>query len=276
MKEESLTDASLRQFLLGNVDDEERQRIEMLFITDSLARERILAAEEELLEDYLEDFLPPADREKFVARYGNSRAQQRHLRIVETIRDWAISEGNRITSESQSSSLKALFARFRLKPMFVMPIAAIALIAVVVVGFWLTRKIELKNRKSALEQEIGQLNAPSNTSSSSYSLTLRPLVLRSTETPPMLEVGPTLQIIELRLVLNQNESYQNYEGVLRQVGAPQSLSIRNLRPEKDGRIILLKLPAHRLEPGLYQLQLSGVASDGSVSPSEEYQFEISG
>ena len=44
MKEESVTDGLLRQFLLGRVDDEERQRIESLFITDPQSRERVLAA----------------------------------------------------------------------------------------------------------------------------------------------------------------------------------------------------------------------------------------
>ena len=34
MKEELLTDALLREFLLGKVDEEERERIESLFLTD--------------------------------------------------------------------------------------------------------------------------------------------------------------------------------------------------------------------------------------------------
>ena len=52
MKEEAATDVLLRQFLLGKIDDEARQRIECLFLTDSLTKERILAAEQELIDDY--------------------------------------------------------------------------------------------------------------------------------------------------------------------------------------------------------------------------------
>ena len=43
MKEERITDALLREFLLGNVADEEQERIENLFLTDPHTRERVLA-----------------------------------------------------------------------------------------------------------------------------------------------------------------------------------------------------------------------------------------
>ena len=43
MKEELLTEALLREFLLGKVDEEERERIEDLFLTDhKRAREFLL------------------------------------------------------------------------------------------------------------------------------------------------------------------------------------------------------------------------------------------
>ena len=57
MKEESITDALLREFLLGKINDEERERIEDLFLTDSQTKERVLALEQDLIEDYLENSL---------------------------------------------------------------------------------------------------------------------------------------------------------------------------------------------------------------------------
>jgi len=74
VKEEILPDALLREFLLGKVGDEERVRIESLFLTDPEAREKILVIEQELTEDYLEDSLSAEDREKFLSRYGQTAA----------------------------------------------------------------------------------------------------------------------------------------------------------------------------------------------------------
>ena len=93
MNEESVTDAELRQFLLRNVDKNERQRIESLFVTNSLLRGKVLAAEQDLIEDYLEDSLNTADKEKFIGQYADTRAQRRKLRITKSIKDWAILAG---------------------------------------------------------------------------------------------------------------------------------------------------------------------------------------
>jgi hypothetical protein len=70
MKDEFVTDVEITRFLLGDVDDEERQRLESFFISDPESREKILIVEDDLIDGYLEDSLPASDRDKFVAQYG--------------------------------------------------------------------------------------------------------------------------------------------------------------------------------------------------------------
>ena len=89
MNEEFVTDTLLRQFLLGKVDDQERQRIESMFVTGALSKERVIAAEQHLLDDYLDDTLTPADRDLFLEQYGDTPAEQRRLRIAKSIQEWA-------------------------------------------------------------------------------------------------------------------------------------------------------------------------------------------
>ena len=48
MNNESIDDAFLREFLLGKVSDEERARIEDLFLIDPQAKERVLGVEQDL------------------------------------------------------------------------------------------------------------------------------------------------------------------------------------------------------------------------------------
>src|SRR2546421_5714239 len=92
MKEEFVTDAEIRQFLLGSVDDSERRRIEGVFMSDTEFNQRVLIAEEDLIEDYLEHSLAPVERDKFLAQYGHAPEQQRRLRIRRSIKDYAASE----------------------------------------------------------------------------------------------------------------------------------------------------------------------------------------
>ena len=65
MTEELLTDAVLREFLLDQLDDSKREQIENLFLTDPQLRDRLLFAEQDLIEDYLEGSLTNADKERF-------------------------------------------------------------------------------------------------------------------------------------------------------------------------------------------------------------------
>src|SRR5215213_4214490 len=114
MNEKLVTETLLRQFLLGKVDDEERQRIESMFVTGAFSNERVIAAEQHLIDDYLDDSLTPADKERFLAQYGDTPAAQRKLRIAKSIQDWAATSadvtpvgGVAVESSAQAFAIKA-------------------------------------------------------------------------------------------------------------------------------------------------------------------------
>ena len=275
MKEEIVTDASLRQFLLGKVDDEERVRIEALVITNALTKERVCAAEEDLLEDYLEDALSGLDRERFRAQYAYTSRLQRRLEVTRDIRNLAIAlqkkKGN--ASGTQTSSWSSVFTAFRLKPMLVMPIAAIV-IAIVIVGLWLNQKMELRNRQLAIEKEIVRLNTSTSNPEGIFSLTLRPVTLRSAETQTELVMRPDIHIFELRLLWNLSESYPTYQAVFKRTGDTEAFIVPNLHAALGGKAILLRLPPQILSDGTYRVELTGIMSDGQSGPTEEFQFSV--
>jgi hypothetical protein len=83
----SRSEESLRQFLLGKVDDAERERIERQSLIDSEFKEQLLAAEQSLIDDYVEERLTADHRESFLLQYGASYGQRRKLRIAESIKE---------------------------------------------------------------------------------------------------------------------------------------------------------------------------------------------
>jgi hypothetical protein len=257
-----LDDAFLREFLLGKVSDEERGRIEDLFLTDPQAKERLLGVEQDLIEDYLEGTLTTADSERFVARYAQTDEQRRRLRITKSIKEWAIAE-----SAATVSAKKSTWFGFR--PAFIIPIAATAMIVIVVAALWLKGRAE----HSGIEQELAQLNAAS--SLGPVSIELSPVTVRSAEPQAQLNTRSSENGVVLRLLWIQKERYSSYQATIRRVGDTESFLIGNLQPESDGKAIRLKLPAHILTKGTYQVTLSGLAKDGASS-SEEYQFSVDG
>jgi hypothetical protein len=278
VKEEPVTDALLRQFLLGKVDDEERQRIESLFVTDRLSRDSVLAAEQELIDDYLEDMLSPADRESFLLRYGNTPEQQRKLRIAKSIQELASRTPDSIEAGISTVWTRVL-ERVRLRPVFVIPVAVTFIIAIMITAVWYL-KLQPENKQHlVVEQELARLNSPaslSQTPPGTSVLVLRPISVRSAETRPEFVPGADTRFVELRLIWIRKERCSTYQAVIRRSGDEESFTVRQLEPQTEsGELLHLRLPADMLMRGLYQVELSGVGSDGAIGPSEEYTFTVS-
>lgn len=278
MKEEPITDALLRQFLLGKVNDDERQQIESLFITDSSMRERVLAVEQDLAEDYLEDSLTPEDKEIFLARYASTPEQQRKLRITKSIKDWAVTNAAAgMRTPGATSGWSRLLDRLRLKPIFLVPIAVTLLIAVVISVVWLNSRRELRNRHLALEQELASLNSPASlreTLPQMTALELAPVSLRSGASQS-LNRAASVQTMDLHLVWIQKEQYPTYKAVIGRVGDErETLTVSGLQAEN--KRIHLRLPMTYLTPGTYRIDLTGIAADGTSNLTEEYTFTVGG
>lgn len=286
MNDQPVTDALLRQFLLNQVGEEERQRIESLFMTDSVARERVLAAEQELIDDYLDNSLTTEERETFIGQYAATPAQQRKLRIAQSIKHWATTTASEtpaaITASRKTGAASSWisgwgrrFESLRLKPAFAVTVAATAIILIVAVALWL--KIGQGNGdRRAMEHKIARLNDPSRQNEvppQTPTLTLSPVEPRSIEPQDEVTLRPDVQVVELRLLWIQKERFPTYRAVVRRVDAGESLSAVDLRAESDGSV-RMKLPADSLKRGLYQIELTGITPNGPTGPSEEYTFNV--
>lgn len=274
MRESPITDKTLRAFLLGRLDDKERERIEDLFLTDDQTRESVLTAEQDLIEDYLEDSLSKADKARFVSLYARTDEQRRKLRITKSIKDWAFTEvGVPQTVPATVSIWGRLRRRLELKPVSVVPIAVMVVIAIVFAIVWLNSRREQREHL-AVEQELAQLNSPASLRevSPQMLLELRPVAGRSFERQNELTLSADNRLVELRLPWIK-ERYSTYRAELR--GSGKSFMIPNLQAEDNGEyLIRLRLRSQMLRPGDYQIHLSGIANDGNTDLTEQYNFTV--
>lgn len=275
MKDETVTDAVLREFLLGTLSEEDRDRIESRFLTDSDMRERVLAGEQDLIEDYLEDSLTNEEKERFLSLYGQNYEQRRKLRINAAIRDWAVREAGAPTSAAVAPSLwSRIWAWLRVKPRFLVPLAAAIVIAVVLAIVWRNSQIE-RQKHTAIEQQLAQLNSPASLReipSGRISLDLKPVSLRSVEAQPELKLTSDVRFVDLHLPWIQSERYSTYRAVVRRRDEGETFTIPNVQAERDA--IRIRLPAQMLTRGHYEIELIGIAADGSASFSEQYPFFV--
>lgn len=278
MKEDSVTDALLREFLLGKLVDEDRERMEDLFLTDSATRERILALEQDLIEDYLENSLSHEDKERFLSRYAQTDEQRRKLRITGAIKDWAVREARIPHPGAPTVSVwNRLWTWLRLKPRYFVPIAITIVIAIVLAIVWLNAR-EKQRKQLAIEQELAQLNSPASLREVPSQITpfdLRPVSVRSSQPQAELKIPVEIRFIELRLPWIQTERYSMYQAEVRRVDDREVFTISGLQAQNDGRYtIRLRLPAQMLTRGDYQIKLTGISTDSSAKSSEEYSFVV--
>jgi anti-sigma-K factor RskA len=278
MKDETVTDAVLREFLLGTLSEKERDRIESRFLTDPDMRERVLAGEQDLIEDYLEDSLTKEEKERFLSLYGQNHEQRRKLRINGAIKDWAVREARVPNSASVAPSLwSRIWAWLRVKPHFLVPLAAAIVIAVVLAIVWRNSQIE-QQKHSAIEQQLAQLNSPASlreVPSGGISLELKPVSVRSVEAQAELKITSDTRFVDLNLAGIQNERYSTYGVVVRRRDKRDTFIIPNVQAESDGGYtIRIRLPAQMLTRGHYEIELTGITADGPASFSEQYSFFV--
>jgi len=286
MNEKPMTKTVARRFLLGAVDDSERERIESLFIIDTETQETILIAEDELIEEYLEGSLSESEAAKFLGQYARGPRQRRKLRIAKSIREFAQAEAMR--GETPRSPLQKvrnfLSLGWPIDRRVYIPIG-VAVATVLVVGAvwlvqWNNHRIRFNNLQAAIEQELTELNGPSSRRDNPnkvFSLVLPSVSLRSINSPAEVRPQAVYSIVELHLLWPHQAESGSYVAVLGRVGGSEKFTVENLQAETNpaGKVVRLRFRTHSLTPGLYRVSLNAMAS-GSSGPTEEYQFVIGG
>ena len=244
--------------------------------------ESVLAAEQKLIDDYVEERLSPADREMFLSFYGDTATQRRKLRIAKSIQEWAQTQSTTplLNDERSISTWGRLLERLRLRPVLIIPIAVAASIAIVAAFAWVnSRRTERDTQYLAIQQELAQLNSPSSLREVPPGLsllTLKPGSVRSVESEAELKKSAESSTAELRLLWTQPEEFPTYQALLRRPGDDQPHTIPDLKAvNENGKFIRVRLPFHWLTRGNYQIELSGVSADGTKTTSEVYSFTVS-
>ena len=291
MTDEILTDSQMRQFFLGQLDEHQRQQVEEIFVCDAETRERILIAEEDLIEDYLDGNLSPEDQQRFRTHYLTSPQQQQKLRVTRSLRQAGVDEAARATNvvtpvSSSPSKWRTFLDSLGLRNRLVaIPVVA-ALSAIVIAGsIWIYRSQQSnveEERRLAIQKQLEELNSPSAITASLgkpgiFSTVLSNISVRSIKKSVSVPAGAA--IVELWLMRSGRDPYPSYQVELRNLSSNEKFVIYNLHPEvgPQGEAVRIRLPTSLTTRDDFRLTLFGVATGGQVENLEDYtvQFEKS-
>ena len=276
----SRSEESVRQFLLGKVDDAERERIESRSLIDPQLREQLLAAEQSLIDDYLEERLTADHRESFLLQYGASYGERRKLRIAKSIKEYAEAQPVSAPIDATPNVIRRRWFRLEAKPKLLWRIAAILIVALLLAVWLQSRRSQLDAQHLAMERELASLNDPSRLHEAlpeMASLSVTPITLRKVDPQPQFTLRSEIRILELHLLQDQNELHPRYRAVLQKESGSKPLNFPEIQAsDENPGVIRLRVPTSFLSRGTYQIILSSIAADGSVSSVEEYNFTVSG
>jgi hypothetical protein len=275
----------LRNYLLGVLDEARREQVEeRLFYEDGFA-EKLSAAQDALIDDYVFDALPAGERESFGKNFVFDDERRGKLLFAQTLEVY-VDERCGAPTALDDQQLPAAwwrdalqFLRAHKTAAVVSAFAILLLLLTPALVRWLRppdRNIIFAARRADIERRMAELNKrpadPNITALPSTELALQPTILRDDsgiKRAPLAE-GVKLLTLKLSLPLARQD---NYRALVLTVEGDELFAVDGLTPEADAATILLRIPTEFLATGDYQIQLRGAAAGLDGSPVR-YSFRV--
>jgi hypothetical protein len=277
MNDTSEQDRHARRFLLGQLEEHERQQFEQRLMANVEYQERMLLAEETLIEDYLAGTLPAEQRKQFESKFLVSNPQRRRVRVVRLLANYGTHKVSTLDQPQPVAPSKP--RRWTLgfsnhTVVFTCLIAASLLIIGLAVSYIIQSHRETI-RRSGIERELAQLNSTPNISASTFPVVLAPVTLRDTNESSTLPFPVPAEIVEVLLVIRQDVT-SSYTAVLSKSGTDETFTVASLQVQStaNGQAVVVRLPSRLLDRGDYRVSLIGVANDGRRTVVGDYRFEV--
>lgn len=153
---------SIRGYLLGELSEPEREQVEQRLMSDDTLYERLLLAEDDLIDEYVSGTLSDGDRVKFSRRFLQVPTLRQDVRSVVALRKHALETAPQVTTGRSSTFSPSLLIDW-LRKFFIRPIIGVAfasaLLVAVLVAVWLAAQ-NLQLRKQVEQLRAGQVPPP--------------------------------------------------------------------------------------------------------------------
>ena len=154
---------SIRQYLIGDLSEQEQEQIEKRLISQDDYFEELLIAEEELADDFVGGRLPEAEREKFSRHFLSVPELKQEVMFAKALRLHATEYARQAAHASQAERRPPLFASlaaFLRQPAFGFSLAAALLLAVCVAAWMAAQNKRLRAQVEQLQVRPTATPAP--------------------------------------------------------------------------------------------------------------------
>jgi hypothetical protein len=264
-----------RRYLLGEANDEERMRVERQYFADAGALERMEAAEEELIEDYVADRLSSEQRAQFERAFLSVPHRRARVATIRALMR-AASADARVPADNRSAPARAqppLLRRLSLAA------AAILLIAA---GTWWVFGVS-RGRPTAERPQVAESSAPAASAPAArssprvFAVSISPSATRSAGEAGGIAVPDGTDRVELRLEAEPGDArVERARAVVRTVTGDEiwrgpAATPSDLPPGIAARV---DLPAAQLRPDDYVITLFTATPSGVEREAYRYFLRV--
>jgi hypothetical protein len=270
----------IRQYLLGELNEDQREQLEQRVITDRDYKEEVQITEEELLEDFLGGALPSHERELFLKRYTASPDQLRKVQIAKALNKYsAIHPTAPGSGPSETTWIKSLLKFFYKRDRFSQFALASVPLLLIAAGcffiYWSISRDDTTNYAALM-----QLNGPESEvmqpdDAAVVSVTLSSLLLRGSGEIKTVTITKQTQTVQFRLA-DPSGGTNVFLAVLKDSDGAEAFTLEDLRSRRLGQlsVLVLQIPAKMLQPQEYQLEISEKKPDGTYANPATYSFQV--
>jgi hypothetical protein len=260
-----------RRYLLGEAGDAEREQIERAYFGDEAMLERMEAAEEILIEDYLADRLSPDSRHRFEGEFLSRPQRRARVTMIQALA--AAAAGTR-----PAPARPSVAALMRRPIMWAMAVAA-ALVLIAAGAWWefgvsRSRPIGASN---VVARSTPAGPAPSRGVIHTFAVSLSPAATRSAGTTPDVIVPAGTDVVVLRLAAEPGDvPFERGRAVVRTVSGDEVWSGPATSPSDRlaGIAASITVPASRLGPDDYVITLFAVSPQGADREVSRYFIHL--
>ena len=265
----------MKDYLLGTLEEDRRVQLEERILCDPAVHQEALFVEEELIDQYLSEGLPKAERQQFETHFLITAERQKNLRFGRLLQRYVHSHPVLVPRDNDAATVPQTVTPAPAPKFFSFPIgvfnrgpsmafaAAIfaAFLGLIMFGWLATRRPT---------ERIAQQH-----SSHTIAVTLMPGSMRSEGVVTQrVKVPPKGTDIKLELQLT-NTSFHKYKSQLfRENESLQTADALKLEAKGDQHIVPITIAGDMLSPGDYQVKLSGVLDTGQDEFIDNYSFRV--
>jgi hypothetical protein len=281
MKRFSADKGLLKQYLLGEIGQEERRVLEESLMTDEEAYDEILAAERELIDDYLGGALTSREKERFEIDFLCTPERLQNLRFAETLKKYVNDAANAVSvNRPIESPPESFWSRFLPPSMLTQGasarralIPALSLVVLLLAALPLYRLWQ----NSRVIPPIAITEGGDAGQSGVFLVALTPVLLRDPGEWKRVIIPDNARTVRLRLEDIGADQYPGYQVVLGDARSSDEIfKASGLKAvTADGaKAVEVDVPAEKMRRGDFSVRLSGENPGTEPEELNKYHFRV--